>query len=66
MTKLAIHNLSLSHWHQRQATFVQALDGVKLTVNPGEFVTIVGPSGCGKSTLLHAVAGLLPNHPASS
>ncbi len=34
------------------------LDGVQLTVNPGEFVSIIGPSGCGKSTLLNIIAGL--------
>ena len=36
----------------------QAIDDVDLTIERGEFVTIVGPSGCGKSTLLRIVSGL--------
>lgn len=39
---------------------VEALRRVSLTVNEGEFVTILGPSGCGKSTLLRIIAGLTP------
>ena len=38
---------------------VRVLDGVSLTVEKGERVSLHGPSGCGKSTLLHAVAGLI-------
>jgi NitT/TauT family transport system ATP-binding protein len=38
-------------------TAVDAVKGVSLQVQPGEFVSIIGPSGCGKSTLLNAVAG---------
>src|SRR6201989_1827315 len=35
-----------------------AVEGVDLTVRPGEFLTLLGPSGCGKSTLLKMIAGL--------
>jgi NitT/TauT family transport system ATP-binding protein len=38
---------------------VEAVKGVSIHVDPGEFVSIIGPSGCGKSTLLNAVAGFL-------
>ena len=35
-----------------------AVDSVSLTVEPGEFLTLLGPSGCGKTTTLRMVAGL--------
>ncbi|HEY7938019.1 MAG TPA: ABC transporter ATP-binding protein [Candidatus Limnocylindrales bacterium] len=38
---------------------VTALDGVELTVAPGDFLSLIGPSGCGKTTLLRIIADLV-------
>ena len=37
-----------------------ALNGLNLTLNDGDFVTVIGGNGAGKSTMLNAVAGVFP------
>lgn len=51
-----VKNLSLRY--QSAEGEVEALRDVELSLEEGEFVSLVGPSGCGKSTLLSAIAGL--------
>ena len=48
----------LSHWYGSGAMRRQVLQGVDLTIDPGEVVLLTGPSGCGKTTLLTLVGAL--------
>ena len=52
---LECKNVSVSYGRHR------ALDGVSITVSPGEIVVMLGANGAGKSTLLRAIAGQTPS-----
>jgi NitT/TauT family transport system ATP-binding protein len=49
---------SLINVNKVYETGTVALENINLTVESGDFVTLVGPSGCGKSTVLKLIAGL--------
>ncbi|TGE08733.1 ABC transporter ATP-binding protein [Hymenobacter fodinae] len=53
-----IHLRDIEKVYQTKTIETVALNRVNLTINKGEFVSIMGPSGCGKSTLL-SIIGLL-------
>jgi NitT/TauT family transport system ATP-binding protein len=56
---IQISGLHRAFTGQRGAADVQALAGINLTIEAGEFVSLIGPSGCGKSTLLRIIGDLL-------
>jgi putative ABC transport system ATP-binding protein len=58
MNEHLIQVLSLTKVYGREAAAVNALDGVNLTIDEGEFVAIMGPSGSGKSTLMNILGCL--------
>jgi NitT/TauT family transport system ATP-binding protein len=57
MAGVQVANVSKSFGTDSERTTV--LDNVSMTINKGEFVSVIGPSGCGKSTLLKVIAGLI-------
>lgn len=45
--------------HRYRGQTQPTLDGIEMSIDPGESIALIGQSGCGKSTLLHMLAGLL-------
>lgn len=57
--KALLQAVGLAHEYESRGERIIALQDVNLTINEGDFVTVVGPSGCGKSTLAKIFAGLV-------
>jgi ABC-2 type transport system ATP-binding protein len=57
-TMIETHELT-KHFTSKKAT-VKAVDGIDLTVAPGELVALLGPNGAGKSTTLRMLTTLIP------
>jgi ABC-2 type transport system ATP-binding protein len=50
--------LRITDLQKRYPTGVEALKGVSIEIEPGEFYGLLGPNGAGKSTLIHCTTGL--------
>ena len=55
MSDKALH---INGLEKRYPTGVEALKGVSIDIEPGEFYGLLGPNGAGKSTLIHCSTGL--------
>jgi len=53
---IGVKNISKIYFKDKKC--IEALKGINLTIEKGDFLTILGPSGAGKSTLLHILGAL--------
>ena len=62
-SSLMIDLRDVNKYYKTAAGDYQALNGIELQINQGEFVSIIGKSGSGKSTLLNMISGI--DHPTT-
>jgi len=59
MKSLTLEHLEKTYFDPFANRQVTAIRDISLTVDAGDFVSVVGPSGCGKTTMLNTIAGFL-------
>ena len=59
MKSLTLEHLEKTYFDPFANRQVPAIRDISLTVDAGDFVSVVGPSGCGKTTMLNTIAGFL-------
>ena len=58
LIEYAVRTIDVKRDYQMGNEVVQALKGVSISINRGEYISIMGPSGSGKSTLFNMIGGL--------
>ncbi|MCB2289245.1 ABC transporter ATP-binding protein [Clostridium sp. CS001] len=58
MAKLELRNICKKYGSEQDEPFL--LSNINLTIEDGEFLSILGASGCGKTTILRTIAGIVP------
>src|SRR5438874_2097326 len=58
LTEYTVRTINVKRTYQMAGETIHALKGVTVSINRGEYVSIMGPSGSGKSTLFNMIGGL--------
>src|SRR5204862_5418517 len=58
LAEYSVRTIAVTRSYQMGDTEIHALRGVSVSINRGEYVSIMGPSGSGKSTLFNMIGGL--------